>query len=174
MRVPNALTTVQQRLSTLLPRALQPWFGTHAEPFDRLRGATVLAYVIASLVSVTWSIGARADTGRLDAVLSVGATAQGTVFITLHNDSRVDWTHVEITADDRYYHRIDRVDAGRADDVRIELFRDRFEIPRPPDMFLWEGVGEEGLPEGHAPASYRPARVTLSADQGTFEPGEAP
>ena len=138
-------------------------------PTQRIRIGAVAIYLLAASLSIAWGIsydlffeaGLRAEVG-------VGATGEGSTFVTVANNGPIEWTNVKIVADGQWFVRLDSISPGAQTDARLHEFENAYRLPRPSNVFFWEQVGPEAEPT-RAPANYRPARVSVSCDQGAVE-----
>ena len=81
------------------------------EGLDRLRRLVIGAYAVTALGSVAWSASFWAAQRVQRLLFDVGQTEQGSVFLTVHNDTSKPWTKVLIDADDQYLLRVESVPA---------------------------------------------------------------
>lgn len=135
---------------------------------ERLRRLVLSGYAVAALLSLGWSAtfwGAQ----RVQRLLfDVGQTEQGSVFLTVHNDTSKAWTHVLVDADDKYLLRLDAVPAYGTVECQMSDFTPRFGIPRQPGLSLWEGASTAIFPGATAPSDHRPSNLRIESDQGIF------
>lgn len=133
-------------------------------------GATAI-YLFGASLSIAWGIsydvlveaGLRAD-------VRLGATGEGSTFVTVANNGPIEWTNVKIVADDQWFIRLETIAAGAQADARLWEFENAYRLPRPSNVFFWEQVGPEPEPI-RAPSNYRPSRVSVVCDQGAIESG---
>ena len=136
---------------------------------QRIKIGAVAIYLFVASLSIAWGIsydlvfeaGLRADVG-------LGATGEGSTFVTVANNGPIEWTNVKIVADGQWYVRLDSISPGAQTDARMREFENAYRLPRPPNVFFWEQVGPEPEP-AYAPPNYRPSRVRVSCDQGAVE-----
>ena len=135
---------------------------------ERLRRLVLGAYAVAALASLVWS-GSFWSAQRVQRLLfDVGQTEQGSVFLTVHNDTSTVWTNVLVDADDLYLLRVAEVPAYGTVECQMSDFTPRFGIPRQPGLSLWEGASTARFPGATAPSDHRPASLRIESDQGIF------
>ncbi len=162
-----------QRMAALPPPLPAPrgrWgdlFGGYAG-LERLRKAMLGSYAAAAVASLVWSASFWGAQRVQRLLFDVGQTEQGSVFLTVHNDTSKAWTRVLIDADDRYLLRVDAVPAYGTVECQMSDFTPRFGIPRQPGLSLWEGASNANFPGATAPADHRPANLRIESDQGIF------
>ena len=138
------------------------------EGLDRLRRLVIGAYAVTALGSVAWSASFWAAQRVQRLLFDVGQTEQGSVFLTVHNDTSKPWTKVLIDADDQYLLRVERVPAYGTVECQMSDFTPRFGIPRQPGLSLWEGAAPVTFPGASAPRDHRPTQLRIESEQGIF------
>jgi hypothetical protein len=138
-------------------------------PTKRIKLGAVVIYLFGASLSIMWGVSYDLffEAG-LRAAVAVGETSEGSTFVTVANNGSVEWTNVKIVADGQWFVRLDSISSGAQTDARLHEFENAYRLPRPHDVFFWEQVGPEPEPI-HAPATYRPSRVSVSCDQGVVE-----
>lgn len=140
-------------------------------PTQRIKPSAIAVYLLGASLSIAWGIsydlffeaGLRAEVG-------IGATSEGSTFVTVANNGPIEWTNVKIVADGQWFVRLDSLAPGAQADARLWEFENAYRLPRPMGVFFWEQVGPEPEPI-QAPSDYRPSWVSLSCDQGAIESG---
>lgn len=129
----------------------------------------IVAYGLGMALSLLWGLSYDLfyDHG-LQAEVRVGATGEGSTFVSVRNGSDVEWRNVKVEADGTWFVRFESVPPGEQRDARLREFENAYRLPRPERVFFWEQVA--GQPEPfHAPAGLRPSVVRVSSDIGEFE-----
>ena len=135
---------------------------------ERLRRLVLGGYAVAALVSLVWSASFWSAQRVQRLLFDVGQTEQGSVFLTVHNDTSKAWTHVLVDADDLYLLRVAEVPAYGTVECQMSDFTPRFGIPRQPGLSLWEGASTARFPGATAPSDHRPSNLRIESDQGIF------
>lgn len=162
-----------QRMAALPPPQPAPsgrWskmFGGYAG-LERLRRLVLAAYAVAAVVSLVWSASFWGAQRVQRLLFDVGQTEQGSVFLTVHNDTAKAWTNVLVDADDLYLLRVAEVPAYGTVECQMSDFTPRFGIPRQPSLSLWEGASTARFPGATAPSDHRPGNLRIESDQGIF------
>lgn len=162
-----------QRMAALPPPLPAQGAGWRAffrgyEGLERLRRLVLGAYAVGAVASLGWSTSFWAAQRVRRLLFDVGQTEQGSVFLTVHNDTSKPWTKVLIDADDRYLLRVDSVPAYGTVECQMSDFTPRFGIPRQPGLSLWEGAAPITFPGAHAPRDHRPMALRIESEQGRF------
>lgn len=162
-----------QRMAALPPPLPVPGAGWRGyfdgyTGLERLRKVVLAAYALGALLSLGWSASFWAAQRVQRLLFDVGQTEQGSVFLTVHNDTSKPWTKVLIDADDLYLLRVDQVPAYGTVECQMSDFTPRFGIPRQPGLSLWEGAAPVVFPGASAPRDHRPAALRIESEQGLF------
>lgn len=142
--------------------------------FNRARAGGVAVYVVLSVLSVAFGIRAPTAMNALGAEIGVGASNEGSHFVTVANRSHFAWTNARIDIDGRYFIEIGDVPPGDQRAPQLSEFTYAYQVPRAPELFHWESSAEEGFADRLAPSSYAPSNVTLRCDQGMIVEEVAP
>lgn len=131
-----------------------------------LRRRAISAYALGAVLSLVWGLSYELfyDKG-IGADVRVGATGEGSTFINVHNVGRNAWSQVRIIADDHYFMRQLAVEDGGQVSGQFDDFINAYHIPRPLDVFVWEGVASRHEPET-APADFRPSTIRVETAMG--------
>lgn len=135
---------------------------------ERLRRVAMGAYALGALLSLAWSASFWGAQRVQRLLFDVGQTEQGSVFLTVHNDTSKPWTKVLIDADDLYLLRVDQVASYGTVECQMSDFIPRFGIPRQPGLALWEGAAPVTFSGSKAPRDYRPTALRVESEQGQF------
>jgi hypothetical protein len=145
---------------------------SEASPRNRwaiLRKVAVGIYALICVASLVWALPGRGTQNALGAVIQVGQTSEGTVYVTVRNEGRIAWNDVRVVVDDRYFLRRAAMEPGEGMDARIREFEHVYRLLRPPGLYLWDDPTLHAPPLRWAPTGYRPSRVSLSTHLGVVE-----
>lgn len=137
--------------------------------WTQLRIAAIAVYAVVSIASLVWALPGRGGGNALGAVIAVGQTGEGTVFLTVRNQSRFAWNDVVIIADDRYLFRADPVPPGGAVDARLREFDHIYRLLRPTGLYLWDDPALQAPPGRVAVPNYWPHRIRVQTREATVE-----
>lgn len=174
-RLEAVVAPLTQRLEAIAPMATaqataQPT-GTKMPQsrFDRARRVLIGAYAAIALISLLWGLSGGTADNELGARVAVGRTGEGTVVISVRNESAFDWHNVRIEADGRFVTQFDRVGVRANVDARVRELDNVYRVPRPAGLFVWEAASSQPPPERTAPESYTPERIRVVATEGEHE-----
>lgn len=137
-------------------------------PVWRMRLVAYVAYGVGMALSLTWGISYDLFYDRgLQGEVRLGATAEGSTYVTVRNGGRADWNDVKVEADGAWFVRFDTIQAGAQRDARLREFENAYRLPRPGGVYFFEQVGIPPEPD-FAPADLRPSRVRVTCDLGEF------
>ncbi|MBN1946278.1 MAG: hypothetical protein JW797_11430 [Bradymonadales bacterium] len=142
-------------------------------PAGRLGQMALVIYTMACVASAAWAF-----SGTSSLPQTTGAAIRwhqedlAAPAMILSNESRQDWSHLQIILDERYYHDLASLERGRTVLIPLDHFRDNQIVPRPPGLFPyehlagWRRSGQEDRPA----LGYRPTSAEIRTDQGIFHP----